>query len=108
MSEILYVVIDLNFDKLAQSNTVGVDITPSPLQILFDSLIKFVNAFQLQSATNKYRIYAALFGQSQLIFPQEELGDNNLMQKFAFEQVREAIYERIFNIIDTDDNQSNY
>jgi hypothetical protein len=78
MSEILYIIIDLNFEKLAQSNTVGQE-SCSPMQIIFDSLIKFVNAFQLQSATNKYRIYAAVFGKSELIFPQEEYGDYNLL-----------------------------
>jgi hypothetical protein len=40
MSELLQIIVDLNVGKLNQD----VEGTP-PLQVLFDSLIKFLNAF---------------------------------------------------------------
>lgn len=68
MSDLLQVIIDFNIEKLTHSannqdsaqNGVESDAASTPLQMLFDSLIKFLNAFQLQSALNKYRIYLAL------------------------------------------------
>ena len=68
MSDLLQVIIDFNIDKLTQSvpnqelaqNGEEGESATTPLQILFDSLIKFLNAFQLQSALNKYRVYVAL------------------------------------------------
>lgn len=53
MSDLLQVIIDFNLDKLTQSshnqvnpqNGAQEEIASSPLQILFDSLIKFLNAF---------------------------------------------------------------
>ena len=63
MSELLQVIVDFNIHKLCQQShaaEVEGEDPALPLQILFDSLIKFLNAFQIQSALNKYRIYLAL------------------------------------------------
>ena len=53
MSDLLQVIIDFNIDKLTQSvnnqeppkNEMEAEEAPTPLQMLFDSLIKFLNAF---------------------------------------------------------------
>lgn len=84
MSELLQIIIDFNLEKLCQSNSKegSPEAGAMPLQILFDSLLKFLNAFLVQSALNRYRIYLALprlKGQSKmsscyLLFPLEESG----------------------------------
>ena len=101
MSDLLQVVIDLNIDKLTSTNydnqKNGSDCTP--LEILMDSIIKFLNAFQISSALNRYRIYVALPGKSIVIFPLEDSADASNLQKFAFENVRDTIYQRLFEAI---------
>ena len=94
MSELLQIIVDLNVGKLNQD----VEGTP-PLQVLFDSLIKFLNAFQIASAVNRYRILVAMPNSCHLIFPLDDIGDNQLLQKFEFKKVRETIYERVGMII---------
>jgi hypothetical protein len=36
---------------------------------------------------------------TQLLFPIEELADNQKLQKFAFESVRETVYERLASLL---------
>mmetsp|Transcript_12700 Transcript_12700/g.21388 ORF Transcript_12700/g.21388 Transcript_12700/m.21388 type:complete len:126 (+) Transcript_12700:25-402(+) len=71
--------------------------------VLFDSIIKFLSAYQIQSAMNQFRLYLALpkisSGQDQkcvLLFPRESDPSDMLhLQRFAFQNVRDTIYERL-------------
>ena len=65
-----------------------------------DSVIKFLNAFQISSALNRYKIYLALPSSCKLIFPIEDSRDYSDLQKFAFENVRDTIYKRVFDEIE--------
>ena len=108
-SNLLQVVVDLNVTKLTEPNQVNWQredgaISPQtlPLQILFDSVIKFLNAYHIQSALNKYRLYVALPAKkgskklpcTQLLFPCDE-DDKKQLLKFKFEDIRDEIYKRL-------------
>ena len=57
--EHLYVILDINLKILAR--------TPHKLQIMLDSIWKFLNAFYIQSSQNQYQIYAAIGSKTHLI-----------------------------------------
>ena len=61
MSELLSVVIDLNAEKLSRLDFAK----------FFTSLMKFLNCFRLQAATNQFRIYAPFPHNSYLLYPIE-------------------------------------
>ena len=93
MSDLLQVIIDFNIDKLCDNQINGAEAkNGTPLEILFDSIIKFLNAFQISSALNRYKIYLAIPHGCKLIFPIEDSTDQSNLQKFAFENVRDTIY----------------
>ena len=56
MVELLQIIIDFNLERLTEQNPnlnlPNRPIQVTPIQILFDSLIKFVSAYQIQSAVN--------------------------------------------------------
>ena len=45
MSELLQIIIDLNSNSLTQKSTKKPDLVLMPLQVIFDNLIKFCNAY---------------------------------------------------------------
>ena len=61
MSELLSVVIDLNAEKLSRLDFAK----------FFYSLMKFLNCFRLQAATNQFRIYASFPHNCYLLYPIE-------------------------------------
>ena len=61
MSELLNVVLDLDADKLSRLDFAR----------FFGSLVKFLNCFRMQAATNQFRIYAAFPHNSYLLYPIE-------------------------------------
>ena len=120
--EFLQILIDFNLDKFAQhlqdsspSDPQGSDVEiENPLQIFFDSILKFVNAFQIQNSKNRYRIVLALpeiqgSYKTQVLFPQDQYlnqegkeiqPDSASLQKFSFEIIRNDIYIRLYQIIE--------
>ena len=62
MNELLNVILDLSLETIKTVNLV---------KLLQDVSI-FMNAYQLQSMRNQFRLYAAFPGGSQLIFPIED------------------------------------
>jgi hypothetical protein len=59
MSELLNVVLDCNADKLSRLD----------FDKLFTALIKFLNCFRMQAATNQCRVYVAFPHNSYLLYP---------------------------------------
>jgi hypothetical protein len=62
MNDLLTVVLDLNLEILKSLN---------PVALLRD-LSLFLNAYQLQSSKNSYRVYAAFPSEALLLFPLDE------------------------------------
>ena len=59
MSELLNVVIDFDADRLSSLD----------FSKFFASIMKFLNCFRLQQATNQFRIYIAFAHNSYLLYP---------------------------------------
>ncbi len=72
MNDLLTVIVDLNLELLKQVNLVT----------FMRDISVFLNAYQLQSGKNSYRVYVALPSEAYLLFPLEE--DLHLIKKLAF------------------------
>jgi len=59
MSELLSVVLDFDADKLGRLD----------FSKFFGSIIKFLNCFRMQAASNQFRIYVAFAHNSYLLYP---------------------------------------
>jgi len=62
MNDLLTVILDLNLDLLKLVNPVA----------LIRDLSLFLNAYQLQSGKNTYRVYVAFPSEAFMLFPLEE------------------------------------
>jgi hypothetical protein len=83
MSELLNVVLDFNSDKISKLD----------FDKLFSSLLRFLNCFRMQSATNQFRIYVSFPNNSLLVFPLESTektieSDSSLSSRMAFQDLK--------------------
>ena len=83
MNDLLTVIVDLNLDLMKQVNAVS----------LIRDVSLFLNAYQLQSGKNTYRVYVALPSDAYLIFPLEE--DQFMIKKLAFGDVTQVMVTRL-------------
>ncbi len=98
--ELLQVIVDFNVAKLTK---ISKDAPCPPLQTFFDSLIQFLNVYQLQSTIKKFRLYLSLphgthSEKCVLLYPSDDK-DLGLLQKQSFARFREQLYKRISEIL---------
>ncbi|CDW73831.1 general transcription factor iih [Stylonychia lemnae] len=95
MNDLLNLIIDFNMEFMEK-------------HLNFSKFIQdvsmFLGCYQLQSSLNNFRIYISFPHDSYLLFPIHELGDERLIKKFAFADLKHVLLDRLVKLLGGENN----